>query len=226
MNGVPQLLNDVSLYGPEYFIEHYAHDPKREEMYAQEYERIQKRCAGGSVMDIGCGTGAFLSLFEGWTKFGYEPSGFASEQSRRNGVQIVNGFGDIQSQTMDLVIFRGTLQHINTPLAELAEATRILRRGGMLAILATPDTDSLVYWLWKDLPALEASRNWILFGSHYLRNILARLDYEQIEVVHPYWGTPYARPAHDLSKFVASLFAGYRKFAFPGNMMEIYAVRK
>jgi hypothetical protein len=38
--------------------------------------------------------------------------------------------------------------------------------------------------------------------------------------------TPYANPVSDFFKFFISLFAGWRKFAFPGNQMEIYAVKK
>jgi hypothetical protein len=56
-----------------------------------------------------------------------------------------------------------------------------------------------------------------------LANILKRLEYDELEVIHPYLGTPYARPLKDFSKFVISLFFGWRPFAFPQNMMEIYA---
>jgi hypothetical protein len=54
-------------------------------------------------------------------------------------------------------------------------------------------------------------------------NILKNLGLKDIEVVKPYWGTPYANPVMDLVKFVLRLFGVKTKFAWPGSMMEIYA---
>jgi SAM-dependent methyltransferase len=224
MNGVPKIIDDKMLYGQEYFLSYYLHDPKRARMYELEYERIRERCAGKMVLDIGCGVGAFLAIFDDrWKTHGYEPSEFARTLAAQKGIKMLDNLNEIESESMDLVIFRGTLQHINTPITDLAEATRILRKGGLLAILATPDTESAVYKIWHQLPPLDAPRNWVLFGNHFLQNILKRLGFEKIEVIHPYWNTPYANPLNDFSKFVASLLFGYRKIAFPGNMMEIYA---
>ena len=218
-------MDDHDLYGADYFLKHYQIDPKRHAMYKQEHARILARVPNmGSVLDIGCGVGDFLGMFDDrWEKMGFEPSQYAADVARRKGVVIVHSLEKVEDESVDLVVFRGTLQHINTPINDLAEATRVLRHTGMLAILATPDINSLVYKLWHDLPPLEAPRNWVLFDGHYLSNILRRLGYNDVSILHPYLGTPYARPLSDFSKFFISLFFGYRKFAFPGNMMEVYA---
>jgi ubiquinone/menaquinone biosynthesis C-methylase UbiE len=129
-------------------------------------------------------------------------------------------------ESFDVVVFRGTLQHINFPMTALVQATRVLKRGGLLVILATPDTDSLVYKIWGNLPALDAPRNWVVFGGKVLVNILTRLEYSDIKVFRPYLKSPYARPLADFGKFFISLFFGWRKFAFPGNQIEIFAVKK
>lgn len=218
-------MNDAALYDKNYFVEHYAHDAKRERMYCQEYARLSERMPdGGFVLDIGCGTGGFLCNFGSqWHTYGFDPSSYALGQAARKGINICEDLAWNPDATFDLVVMRGTLQHMSNPMPTLDHATRLLRPGGMLAILATPDTDSLVYRIWFELPALEAQRNWVLFGNHYLQNILKRLGYDEIEVLHPYKGTPYARPVKDFCQFLASMLSGYRKFAFPGNMMEMYA---
>jgi hypothetical protein len=56
-------------------------------------------------------------------------------------------------------------------------------------------------------------------------NVLARLGYVNIKVGFPYRETPYAQPIKDFWNFAMSFIFGYRKFAFPKNMMEIYARR-
>lgn len=220
--------DDVDLYEREYFDRYYTFgDRKREEMYRQEYKRILQHTKPGIVMDVGCGIGGLLTTFDDrWQKWGYDPSEYAAEKAKNRGITMFHDLSDVDFDSCDVVIFRGTLQHINFPMRALAHAHRILRPGGLLVILATPDSDSLVYRMWGNLPALDAPRNWIVFGSRMLANILLRLGFDSIEVSHPYYGTPYADPLRDFGKFVFSLFFGWRKFAFPGNQMEIYAVKK
>lgn len=220
-------IDDRNLYEADYFEGYYANDKKREAMYEQEKKRILQRIKPGNILDIGCGVGGFLQTFDDrWQKYGYEPSDYAAQKAAKKGISMLRNVPGIDTEIYDVVILRGTLQHMSKPIETLVHATRGLRKGGLLVILATPDTDGIVYKLWGKLPPLDAPRNWVLFGHKFLVNILERLEYQDIEVLHPYWGTPYASPLKDFCKFLVSLFFGWRKFAFPGNMMEIYAVKK
>jgi ubiquinone/menaquinone biosynthesis C-methylase UbiE len=226
-------LEDADLYDREYFDAHYVYDPLREEMYDQEYRRFMQMKPSfpdafeGRVLDVGCGVGSFLERFKehGWRCYGVEPSKYAREQCENKEIIVFEDFSRFKDNSFDIVIFRGTLQHIARPIQALDEATRVLKVGGELVILATPNSEGLVYKIWRNLPALDAPRNWIIFGEGELRNILHRLGYVNLRSVFPYWGTPYAHPVRDLFKFVVSLFFGYRKFAFPKSMMEIYAIK-
>lgn len=222
------MTSDKHLYDSDYFLDRsYGHDPKRDAMYAQERARILKRVSPGRVLDVGCGLGDFLVGFDDrWEKWGIEPSDYAREKARKKGITMAPDIGGLDFEQFDLVIFRGTLQHIDFPMRALTQAVRVLKHGGLLAILATPDADSAVYQLLGTLPALEAPRNWIVFGHRCLKNIMVRLGLQDIEVFHPYWSTPYARPVIDLLKFTYSIFFGFRKFAFPGSMFEMYGVKK
>jgi len=220
-------VQDAHLYEREYFDSYYLNDRRREAMYEQEHARILARTKPGTVLDIGCGIGGFLSVFDDrWEKFGFEPSDFAEQKAQKRGIKMLHHVQDLGFSSADLVILRGSLQHINFPMRTLHQATSILKSGGLLAILATPNINSVVYKLWGNLPALDTPRNWVLFSDRILSNILQRLEYSDIEVIYPYWETPYARPWSDFSKFLLSMVGGYRPFAFPRNMMEVYAVKK
>lgn len=220
--------SDAYLYQREYFDQYYVRDTKRETMYLQERDRILEYFPhGGVILDIGCGVGGFLQTFDDrWEKYGVEPSEFAAEKAKKKGVTIIQSASVGNFDQFDVVVLRGSLQHIAFPMESLVQAHRVLKSGGLLVILATPDTDSLVYKLWGNLPALDAPRNWVLFGNKMLTNILTRLGFDDIKVLHPYLDTPYANPLPDFCKFFVSLFFGWRKFAFPGNMMEVYAVKR
>lgn len=222
------MLDDKTLYDAAYFqTREYDLDKKRLVMYAQEQKRLIAKCGFGDILDVGCGLGSFLStLDDRFEKYGFDPSEYARRKTEEKGIQTFAGLHQIESESMDVVVVRGVLQHMNKPIETLFQCTRILRRGGHLVILATPDSDSFVYKLFGRLPALDAPRNWIVFGHRELGNILERLQYAEIEFSYPYLGTPYAKPWSDAWRLFVSLFLGWRPFAFPGNQMEVYAVKR
>jgi len=200
-------------------------------MYAQEIKRIFQRLNynNGNVLDVGCGMGDFLSGFpSSWKKYGVEISDYAKNAARAKGIYIKENSHayEYPKNFFDLVVFRGTLQHLDKPLWVLQRVTELLTRDGLLVILATPNSRSLVYRLWGDLPMLDPERNFWIPGDKELKNILHNLWYTDIEFYYPYRGTPYAQPAKDYWKFIKQLFGIKNKFAFPGNMMECYARKK
>lgn len=217
----------ISQYPASYFIGHgYADDPKRKAMKVQEAERIKARLTvkTGRVLDVGCGIGDFLAEhFAAWKKHGTEVSAYATKEAEMRGVDVRDTAWIFDDRLWDLVIWRGTFQHVPDPVGELRACVARMKPGALIAFLATPNTNSPVYKMFGDLPALDAPRNWVVPSDTMLVNILANLGLKDIEVVYPYWDTPYARPLVDFAKFVLRLFGVKTKFAFPRSMMEIYA---
>lgn len=195
---------------------------QREISYSQEYNRITERIKGKLVLDYGCGEGQFLEKFIDWKKYGVEVSRHCIDVCELKGIHMVKT-DILLDEAFDLVIFRGVLQHIDEPFTALKEAARVLRQGGLLAILAQPDADSLCYRMFGELPALDPPRNWWIPGKREVLSILSNLGFDKFEVLHPYWNGPYANPAKDFFSFAVRMLGIRSKFAFPGNMMEIYA---
>lgn len=214
-------------YSKEYYVEHgYGADPLRAEMYRQERARLLAYKQSGVILDVGCGIGDFLAGFgDNWRKFGIEPSQYAAELAYKQGVELIREIGDIGLKTVDLLVYRGTIQHIDSPFSSIQAAIRALKEDGLLVFLATPNADSLCYRLFGDLPALDPPNNFWIPSARTLSNVIRNAGGEVIRVEYPYRDTPYAMPMLDYWRFIGRLFGRKRKFPFPGNMMEVYAVR-
>ena len=119
---------------------------------------------GAAVLDVGCGTGAVsreLARRPGIGQvIGVDPSPVFLAAARKlaasqPNLSFVTGDGrslPSENNSFDAVIFHTTLSHVPEPQAALAEAFRVLRPGGVLAVfdgnyttttLATGDFDPL-----------------------------------------------------------------------------------
>jgi len=139
------------------------------------------RVAGGEVLDVGCGGGAFLERMRelGWRVVGVEPDPRAVEVARtRRGLDVREGtleehrFADGR---FDAVTSSHVIEHVHDPLAFLGECARVTRSGGRVVVV-TPNTESLgrrrlgVAWIGLDPP-----RHLHLFSRATLRRLAARV---------------------------------------------------
>jgi SAM-dependent methyltransferase len=214
----------MSDYGEGYFDERQPDDARRQAMRAQEVGRVRERTglAAGTVVDVGCGLGELLDLYppDRWERFGIEPASHARAVCESRGISFDLPSGE---GWCDLVLLRGSLQHLDRPLEVLSDAYRWLRPDGWLVVLATPNTASVVYRLFQDLPALDPPRNFVLFSDRMLRQILVNIGFRDVTFHYPYLGTPYASPVRDHVSFGLRFLGRRKNFAFWRNMMECYA---
>ena len=211
-----------NLYNKSYFSA-YTDDPKRKEMYWQEFERTTRitKLSGGKVLDVGCGLGDFLGLFpKSWKKYGVEVSEYAREIAIQKGI---NFKVPAKKNFFDLIVYRGTIQHLDTPLSDIKLRIQALKPGGWMIFLATPNAGSLYYRIWQDLPMIDEKYNYVIFSDKQLSNILKSFGLKVNKTYYPYLGTPYASPIFDYLKFVLKLLGFNTTFAFRRNIMEIYA---
>ncbi|MFA6039778.1 MAG: class I SAM-dependent methyltransferase [Candidatus Peribacteraceae bacterium] len=217
-----------NLYGAAYFEERKDESGrKRDAMQDQEMGRLRQfvdMTRGGNALDMGCGTGGFLErLGPTWKKYGIEVSDVAREAAERR--DVVTDF-ELKDGFFDLIIFRGTIQHIPDPIARIGECFYWLKPGGVIAFLATPNTNSLCYRLFGSLPMIRSDLNFLLPSDVMLRQILENFGFEMLGFAYPYRGTPYARPALDLASFLLKLLGIGGKgvhFAFYRNSLECFA---
>jgi SAM-dependent methyltransferase len=101
-------------------------------------ERIVAASPGREFLDVGCGTGIVARQFRaaGRTVLGVEPDARMAEFARRGGIPVeVSTFEewDPAGRTFDAVV-AGQTWHWVEPVAGAAQAARVLRPGGRLAL--------------------------------------------------------------------------------------------
>jgi 2-polyprenyl-3-methyl-5-hydroxy-6-metoxy-1,4-benzoquinol methylase len=151
-----------SLYAQDYFTEregYFFHDGVADAS-GQESPHIADFRAGlglieaharksGSLLDVGCATGSFLSLAraKGWECRGVEVSPFAAARAReRTGCEIFCGEleeAPFAHDAFDVITMWDLLEHLPDPLGGLEKARALLKPSGLL-LVNTPNENSLL----------------------------------------------------------------------------------
>jgi 2-polyprenyl-3-methyl-5-hydroxy-6-metoxy-1,4-benzoquinol methylase len=113
--------------------------------YCDLIERYRTR---GSLLDVGCSAGFFLKAARdrGWETCGVEMSADTAALAReRHGLRVITGAleeAELAASSFDVVTMWDVIEHLEDPRRALLEVSRVLKRGGLLA-LATPNLDGL-----------------------------------------------------------------------------------
>ncbi len=217
-----------ALYDSSYFLA-YRNDPKREAWYRAERDRIVSLKKEGRILDVGCGLGKFLELFPVplWDKYGVDISDVAVQEARSKGIRIksYDQAYDYPEECFDVIVFRGSLQHLDTPFSVIKRCIALLKPGGWMVFLSTPNSNSLCYKLFGTLPFLDSHLNFLIPSDTMLRDVLTNFGLRVTEIRYPYLETPYARPVRDHLCFVLRCLGISLPFAFWRNIMEVYAFK-
>jgi SAM-dependent methyltransferase len=133
---------------------------------------------GGTLLDVGCGTGDFLAVMRsrtGWRVSGLEPTPGASRYAREvHGLEVQQGelpHGDLPSRCFDVVTMWHVLEHVPDPAAILAEVSRLLKADGVL-VIAIPVSDSLeAEWFGPQWAGYDVPRHLVTFSRSSLTTL-------------------------------------------------------
>ena len=120
--------------------------PQHEQVVAELERRIP---AGGRVLEIGCGYGYLLSLFDKkrWDCVGVEPFGEACEfASSTLGLSVIHDYLDYQTfpqpESFDVIMLFDVMEHLKKPLPMIELIKHYLKPGGYL-VIGTGDITTL-----------------------------------------------------------------------------------
>lgn len=165
----------------------------RDKDYNLLYEEILGRKKKGAILDIGAGTGLFLTRFKelGWDVDGVELAANASALAQKTyDIKLkVGDFLDFNfpKNTFDVVTLNNALEHLYDPKKTLEGILRILKTDGIV-IITVPNIESFGAKLFgKNWYALQPPRHLFHFSPTTLADMLKRSGFEVTKIDHSYF---------------------------------------
>jgi SAM-dependent methyltransferase len=192
---------------------------------------------GKRLLDVGCHVGVFVDVAQqrGWDAWGVEPSRWATEQARAQGLRVVNGTlatSGFEDASFDVITMWDVIEHVPDPRAELRQAHRLLKPGGAV-VIHTIDIESpfarIMGHRWPWLMEMHL----YYFSPRTLRRMLEEVGFEGIysspQGRYLRLGylvsrlQPYSRPlCHLLNGIVTRL--GLSGIAVPINLGDLFTM--
>jgi len=213
---------DKKILNAEYFRERNLNDILRMKSFALEEKLVKKYVDSGNILDVGCSTGEMIEFYN-WdgNAYGMEIVEHAINEAKTRNVSFDKDLTNT-TEFFDAIIFRGTIQHVDTPFLYIKKAMMALKPGGFLVFLATPNADSIYFRLWKTLPFLDMpSATYFIPHEKWFVQSVENFGFVLKEKRFPYVTSPYASLAKDHFKFLLKLLGFKTKFPFWRSSMEL-----
>lgn len=185
----------------------------------------------GSVLDVGCSDGVFLSKLDkigNYNLFGIDPDKFAINNAKKKFPKIkfeANNLLKFQPKIkFDAIIFRGSFQFLGIELRNtLKKLPSILKRNARIYIFSLPNSDSFLYYLHKEKWNLfDEKTHKLIFNEFSIQKLCKLYNFEIEHFSYPYLNTPYANPIKDYKKLIQSIHSGnFSNVPFWGNIIQL-----
>jgi SAM-dependent methyltransferase len=211
-------------YDKEYFSDRYGNNKLRQMQFEIDRAYVKQFSHDGIICDVGCATGEFTKTLTWFQEhYGMEINIDAVNAAKKENIKFDKNIFN-QERFFDVVLFRGTIQHVDEPFRMIKAAHRSLKDTGMIIFLATPNSESILYRLKLDLALLDRKLNFYIPGAKSLCNALENISFEVKDVSFPYLRTPYCNLLRDHALFAANIFSTkFIPHAFWGSSMNIAA---
>jgi len=183
------------------------------------------------ILDVGCSDGSFTKLLKDCGElYGIDLNEDALNKARGNGIfasnkKLINFHGN----QFDIIVTRGVIQHVTDIKNYFLELQRILRPGGLIFALATPNVKSFCAQLYKEHWSLfDPIAHVLYFDPHTLEEFFSKYSFDLLKCEFPYQGTPYENMKEDYKKLIDDIRSDKiqdTNSAFWGNMINAAFVK-
>jgi 2-polyprenyl-3-methyl-5-hydroxy-6-metoxy-1,4-benzoquinol methylase len=147
---------------------------------------LENNTEGKSILDFGCGTGAFLNEMKthGWQTVGVEPSASANEKARElTKAQIYRSIAEIKESNLDAITLWHVLEHLHDPNATLQKFRKLLKESGTIFI-AVPNLKSHDAEFYKSFwAAYDVPRHLWHFSQDNMKSLLEKNGFKLVDTL-------------------------------------------
>jgi len=201
---------------------------ERDKVYGFLYKDTIARKQFGTILDIGAGTGLFLTKYKekGWETIGVELSKEACEYAKRvYGMTLINGDflkHSFPKNKFDLVTLNNSLEHIHSPKETLKKISSLLKDGGLL-LITVPNFNSIGSKIFgKEWYALQPPTHLYHFTPESLTSLLNKTDFRVEMIKHSNWRQNY----YILFESIRILFSQKFRKRSKGNLINKEKIKK
>ncbi len=209
------------------------------ERHLQPLEKI--KAPPGKLVDVGAYTGVFVEIAarHGWEAYGVEPSHWAVEQARAQGLHMLEGTlatCGLDDHSLDVVTMWDVIEHVSDPFGEMRHAHRLLKPGGLL-VVHTMDIESRFarlmggHWPWlMEMHIYYFSRRTLRLMLEKAGFTVVRIEPQGRYLRLGYFATRVAGYSPLLGQLLGRLFRWLRLSELPvplnfGDLVTAYAIK-
>jgi 2-polyprenyl-3-methyl-5-hydroxy-6-metoxy-1,4-benzoquinol methylase len=201
-------------------------DERRRAVFATFLETFAPR-GGGRLLDIGCGSGEFLTLARerGWSVEGVEVSPGGAALARRRGLTVHASVEELPDDAYDVVTLWNVIDFFSHPLEQMRHIRRVLVPGGTTLVRAPNAVFQLTAWrlsrvvVWP-APLARLVRDAYFFqplvwSPRTLHRLLQDAGFTEVQLWNSEvsWGDPYHAASPGREHLVAAVKYGLRALA-------------
>ena len=171
----------------------------------------------GAVLDIGAGTGDFLSKAkkEGWTVSGVEPNEQAKQLAQQKEVLLHTNTDNFEDHSFDIITLWHVLEHVPDLQHQIQEIKRLLKPGGYV-IVAVPNFKSYDATYYKSFwAAFDVPRHLWHFSKNAIQRLFAEQELNLTQILPMHFDAYYVSLLSEKYKtskmnFLSAFWIGFR----------------
>lgn len=152
----------------------------------RKFNLIKAFKTGKRILDVGAGTGDFLSFFKSknWETFGIEPSEKARTLATQKEVYLESDIAAYETKKFDVITMWHVLEHVPNLSEYIRTLEKLLEDNGIL-VIAVPNFKSFDANLYKEFwAAYDVPRHLWHFSQKSIEKLFAEVNMEVVEK-HP-----------------------------------------
>ena len=181
----------------------------------------------GTILDLGCGTGAFLQVMQdaGWTVKGLEPDAGARKIAEGRGVDVsgTDHFFNLPEASFDVITLWHVLEHVHRLHDYFNQFGRILKQDGVLIVAVPNHTSRDAAHYGASWAAYDVPRHLYHFSPRSM-HVLAEKHGFRVMQTKPMWFDSFYVSLLSESHRSAGMF-GMLRAAWQGTLSNLRAAR-